>query len=244
MGSSLDGMELVDKHDDFLLFVEKYPRVFERATYIENSMIFEIEAPANYAYLANEDGLFQVGNTIYRVSYNFTIEITDGDETKIPLILSYDESIKDPSVKAKPTSLGAKTQLYYMVDNFPNGDRMVSRHNETLQDNHYVYSINTTGQTRVLGIWWQKKLNYIEVSWAEGYYRTCYYSPDYCPIFDPYLILPWFFSGTNTANLEYIFLTTQYRALFDVSYCLATHKGQLTAGGVIKVRQADALENY
>lgn len=238
------GMELVDNHEDFLAFVEKYPRVFERATYIENSMIFDIEAPVDYAYLANEDGLFQVGKIIYRVSYNYTIEIFDGDETKIPLILVYDGSIKDPSIKSEPTSSGAKTQLYYRIDEFPNGDRMVSRHNVVYVDGHYRYSVRTTGQTRVLGIWWQKKLNYIEVSWDDGYYRTCYYSPEYCPLLYPYFIPGWFFSATNKADLEYIFLTTQYSALFDVSYCLATHKGQLTDGGVIKVRQADALEDY
>lgn len=238
------GMDLVDNHVDFLAYVEKYPRVFERATYLENSMIFDIEAPVDYAYLINGDGLFQVGNTIYRVSHNYTIEIVDGDESKIPLILSYDESIKDPSIKSVPTSSGAKTQLYYRIDEFPNGDRMVSRHNVVFVDYQYRYSVRTTGQTRVLGIWWQKKLNYIQVSWDEGYWRDCYCTIDYCPNPYPYLILPWFFSATNKADLEYIFLSTEFGALFDVSYCLATHKGQLTDGGVIKVRQADALEDY
>jgi len=239
-----EGMELVDNHDALLAFVEKYPRVFERATYIENSMIFDIEAPLNYAYIANKDGLYQVGNTIYRVSYNHTIQIIDGDETKIPLILSYDESIKDPSIGAKPTSFGAKTQLYYSTDYFTDNERMVSRHYENYVDNHYVYSVSTTGQKRVLGVWWQKKLNYIEVSWEEGYWRDCYYTiGGSCPMY-PFLILPWTFPANDKADLDYIFLTTQYDVLFDVSYCLAIHKGQLSPGGVVKVKQADALENY
>lgn len=238
------GMDLVDNHIDFLAFVEEYPRVFERATYIENSMIFDIEAPINYAYIANQDGLYQVGNTIYRVSYNHTIQIMDGDETKIPLILSYDGSIKDPSIGAKPTSFGAKTQLYYAVSEFTNNERMVSRHYEDYVDNHYVYSVRTTGQKRVLGIWWQMKLNYIEVSWDEGYWRDCYYTMGgSCPMY-PYNILSWTFPAYDKADQYYILLTTQYDVLFDVSYCLATHKGQLTPGGVVKVKQADALEDY
>jgi hypothetical protein len=241
-----DGMELVDNHDDFLAFEEKYPRVFEQATYIENSMIFEIEAPPVFAYLANEDGLFQVGKTIYRVSYNHTIEIVDGDETKIPLILSYDESIKDPSIRSKPTSLGKKGQLYYRADLFDEDDktkRMVSRHWESIVAGLYTYRVNTTGQSRVLGIWWQKKLYYIEASWDAGYYRTCYYHPLYCNVPD-YGIVAGFHAYTDKADIDIVFRQDDHPILLDVSYCYATHRGQLTSTGPRIVRQADALEDY
>lgn len=234
-----NGMELVDNHDEFLVFVEKYPQVFERATYIENSMIFELEVPITFAYLANEDGLFQVGNVIYRVSYNHTIEIIDGDETKIPLIISYNESINDPSIRAKPTSLGAKKQLYYRAQEFSNGDRMVSRHFEVYQNIQWVYSVETTGQTRVLGIWWQKKLNYIAVGWEDGYYKVFddFYPPYWIPGYPNN-------SKTNAANIEYVFMQNQYRAILELSYCLATHKGQLKKNGEILIKQDDALEDF
>lgn len=239
-----DGMELVDNHDDFLLYVDKYPRVFERATYEDNSMIFEIEAPPVFAYLTNEDGLFQVGKAIYRVSYNHTIEIVDGDETKIPLILSYDESVKDPSIRSKPTSLGKKGQLYYRTDYFDPEKklRMVSRHWESIVLGLYTYRVNTTGQSKVLGIWWQKKLDYIEASWETGYYRTCYYHPINCNVPD-YAIVAGFHSYTNKADIDIVFRQDDHPILLDVSYCYATHKGQLTTDGVRLVRQDDALED-
>ena len=69
--------------------------------------------------------------------------------------------------------------------------------------------------TKVLGIWWQKKSNYIEVSWAEGVFIELVITYQIIALI--FLILILFslgsFSRTNTANLEYIFLTTQYRAL-------------------------------
>lgn len=238
------GMELVDNHDEFLTFVDKYKNVFEKVIDLDNSILYEIEAPPTFAYLANKDGIFQVGDIIYRLTYNFTIEIIDGDEAKIPIIISYDGSITDPSIRAKTTSLGKKGQLYYRVNYFSDDKRMVSRHWESIIAGLYTYRVETTGQSRVLGIWWQKKLNYIEVSWNTGYYRTCYFgSGDYCWYPDT-PISSGFFSDTDAANIDIVFLFEERPVLFDVSYCFATHRGQLTAGGPILVRQADALEEF
>lgn len=237
------GMELVDNQNEFLVFVDNYKNVFEKITDQENSVIYEIEAPPTFAYLANQDGVFQVGNTIYRLTYNFTIEIIDGDETKIPKIVSYDESIIDPSIKAKTTSIGKKGQLYYRTNYFSDTKRMVSRHWESIVMGLYTYRVETTGQSRVLGVWVQKKLNYIEASWTTGYYRTCYYgSFDGC-WFPDYPINSGGASYEDKANVDIVFLLEDYPVLLDVSYCFATHRGQLESGGPFLVRQDDALED-
>lgn len=237
-----ESTQIVDDHEEYLQFVNNYPNVFQRVIEEENSMVFEIQAPPVFAYIANSDGLYQVGRTIYRVSYHYTYEIINGDKAKVEKILTTGDLIDDPSIRVKPTSLEGKGQYYYRVNYFDDSKRMVSRHYWSIIAGIYVYRVRTTGQSKVLGIWWQKKLNYIEVSWAEGYYRHCYYSFPDC-LYPDMVIAPGFYSYTDAADIDIVFIAPEFPILFDVSYCYATHRGQLNSGGTILIRQDDALED-
>jgi len=232
-----DGMKLLSDMERFKVFANKYPRVFEPVMYEDNSLIYELEAPPIFAYVANKDGIFQVGTKICRVSFYNYYELFDGDETKIPKLFLDPSEINDSAIGIKPTLTQSKGQYYYRNNYFSEHWRMCSRHYESTVAGLYCYRMRTTGQHKVLGIWWQASIYYIQVSWDEGYFYQ-----ENNPGFR-YNIQSQFYYYYNEPDIDIVMQYTESPIIFSTSYCFTTHRGIRVEGAPEKVRQDDGLED-
>ncbi|MDD2198582.1 MAG: hypothetical protein PHE08_02525 [Bacteroidales bacterium] len=152
-------------------FIKSHKNVFYE-TNIAESVIQDLQAPNILAYCANEFGVYQVGNSIFRISHNYLYTIIDGDTEKIPMIVNAKgneislENIKTTEIKKGQL----KDQYSYRTSYFDSNRRIVSRLRYDIIGNSYYYRAITNSQKKTLGIWLGKTLDGVWVSWGEGYY--------------------------------------------------------------------------
>ena len=59
----LEGMKLEENDPNFLAYVDKYPNIFNKEVY-DNSTLYLLPHSKLLCYIANKDGIFQVGDKI------------------------------------------------------------------------------------------------------------------------------------------------------------------------------------
>lgn len=158
-------------------YIEEHPTVFHIEE-IDSTIFHNMQAPDIVGYIANELGLYQVGNNIYRSTHDYTYCITNGDENKIQLLLNLNgEKTGDSIILSYPTfykSNGTKGQYGYRTAYFdPNTKtlRAVARLSSGIvsQTGVNFYEFETSTQ-RKLGAWIGVKFNGVWVKWGNGSY--------------------------------------------------------------------------
>lgn len=229
--------EIYDKGIDMLSdleattcpYIESYPNVFY-ANEIDGSIIQDMQASVTIGYIANEFGIFQVGDKIIRSSYNYNYCITDGDETLIPTLIKLNgskSSIKNiTSSEARKQNTQIKNQYAYRTSYFSNDSyRAVARLHHIVVpqfSNRMEYQAEVDAQKKVAGIWLCKKLDDAWLSWNSGYYYS--YLPN--SIATRIDISSDVFGGSNKQKVRHVFCQhgTDINIYEELSSLTTTHK--------------------
>lgn len=161
----LEGMKLEENDPKFVDYVAEYPSVFNKEIY-DNSTLYVLPHSIILCYIANGDGIFQVGDQIYRIVQNYIYRT--GDESKIELLFLPKDQIptKDVNISLTRPEPGTKSDLGQRTEYFTNDDRfrIVSSLIEHYITDLYLgtgwyYDIRTNPQKRTLGVWLGAQLN-------------------------------------------------------------------------------------
>jgi len=208
---------------DFDNYLKTHPNSFY-AIDVDGSVFYEMPSPAVLAYIANEDGIFQIGNKICRISYDYYYEITDGDESKIPLLFLPKEDISDNSIFINKThDESDRGQFSYRTSYFSSKKRIVARLYKNWVGgtaNAWYYEARTTSQKKGwTGIWVQRNISEVGVSWNTGYMK--YYSWN-----NPITINAQTHKSTNSSDIWRTIIIAHYSVDNSQSSCLAKHWGK------------------
>ena len=165
------GMKLNKETEEFNNFCKAHPTVFN-ALEFENSLIYELQGPAILAYIANENGIYQVGTKIHRNTMSHSYTINDGDESKIPMLLLPVENITEPAIQVTSNS-SKRAEYSFKTANFDATHRIVARLNEhsySSPQEAWWYEARTTAQKKGwTGVWTQENISSLGVGWPSGY---------------------------------------------------------------------------
>ncbi len=213
----------IENDTEFKDYLKNHPNAFYPIN-IDGSVFYEMPSPVVLAYIANENGIFQIGKKICRISFNNYYEITDGDESKIPNLFLPEKDINDNNIFIYKThdenNRGAfSTKTIY----FDNKKRLIARLYKnwvggTAQA--WFYEARTTSQKKgFLGIWYRRKISEIGVSWNTGYMK--YYNwPDLITIYAQTN------KKTNKSNIMRTVIIAHYPVDNEHSSCLIKHWGK------------------
>jgi hypothetical protein len=161
----LEGIKMEENDPKFVDYVAKYPSVFNKEIY-DNSTLYVLPHSIILCYIANEDGIFQVGDQIYRIVHNYIYRT--GDESKIEMLLLPKDQIptKEVDISTTRPGLESKSDLAQRTEYFSNNSkfRIVSSVMEYSITDPYLgtgwwYDIRTNPQKKTLGIWFGAQLN-------------------------------------------------------------------------------------
>jgi len=156
----LEGMKLEESDPKFSEYVAKYPSIFIKETY-DNSTLYLLPHSIILCYVANKDGIYQVGDKIYRIAGDYIYQLNDGDESKIKMLLLSKDQISNEDIKVAPSYLDAKSDWAQRTRYFSNHKfRIVSSLRIRYDPYYYIdyYELLTNPQHRVLGIWGRAQL--------------------------------------------------------------------------------------
>ena len=238
----LEGMKLEENDPKFVDYVAEYPSIFNKEIY-DNSTLYVLPHSIILCYVANEDGIFQVGGQIYRIVPNYIYRT--GDESKIEMLLLPKDQIptKDVDISITRPGLESKSDLAQRTEYFDNDSRfrivssvMAYSITDPYLGTAWWYDIRTNPQKRTLGIWLGAQLNTKSAN-GNGY---------------------WYFPNDGIQHLIYTDYeestgVTQHNILtcggspidLNASYCPAYSRGRLYDGYTqwIYIQWNDALSN-
>lgn len=223
------GMSLDKDSEEFSLFCKNHTSVF-----LENredgSLTYELQVPSILAYIANENGVYQVGKKIIRVSSLGTIAILNGDESKLPMLFEPLGSISDANIEILPTS-STKGEYSYRTSYFEDKHRLVARlRSEAIGYMYYYFARSTAQKKNWLGIWVQEDISSLTVSWPGGGFYTEGGQAG--------RIASANFSVTNNSDLEKVVVFSDSPIVFNQSSCIALHTGvRLNDDGIYVYRE-------
>lgn len=229
-----EGMKLEETDPLFLAYVDKYPNIFNKQVY-DNSTSYMLPHSMILCYVANKDGIYQVGDKIRRISNNYIFQISASNESKIKLLLLPKDQITDKDVKFILSVSDAKNDWAQRTRYFSNSNyRMVSSLNARLDGIIFYYDIITNPQQKkFLGIWGRAQLP-TKAAYGLGWWYT---------IFDPSSEQPIPPENNENVGLSQIsILMSLYPMDYATSYCPAYSRGQYN-GETIYIYWEDALEN-
>lgn len=235
----LDGMKL-DQYDPmFVKYVASYPNVFTKET-IDSSTIYFLPHSKILCYVANKDGVYQIGEQVFRIVQNYVYRT---DESKIDkLFLPKDQipledvkiSLSQPKLETKDNDYASQPLQFTNNNNF----RILSVLREHTDMDpagnvHWTNEIFTYSQHRIVGKWWNAQLNTVTANNYGFFLESCPGSVEGQIDINHSVWTGWssitFFDGINNCDL-----------LFDYSYCPAFSSGRLD-GEYVYVEWADAL---
>ena len=218
----LEGMKLEENDPKYLEYVDKYPTVFYKETY-DNSTLYLLPHSILVCYVANKDGIFQVGDKINRIVWNYVYEITDGDESKISMLFLPKEEISDKEIKITPSrSVDAKNDYGQRTRYFSNDKyRIVSSLLENVYACVWYNDIQTNPQKKTFGVWLRAQLNTKSAN-GDGYKNALN-----CPICPEWPIYTSCTEGTGLTRHNVSW--GDYQLDMDESYCPAYSRGRLSS---------------
>jgi hypothetical protein len=157
----LEGMKLDEADPKFSEYVSKYPSVFYKEP-CDSSTLYLLPHSKILCYVANKDGIFQVGDQIYRIAENYIYQTAD--ESKIEMLFLPKNQISNKDVKIslsrpsieKKNDYGNKTEWFSNDNRF----RIVSSLREYVMGVSWYYDIFTNPQKRNwTGIYFRAQLN-------------------------------------------------------------------------------------
>lgn len=226
------GMNKDKNSEEFSQYCKAHSGTFAKLNF-EESEIYELQAPSILAYIANENGIFQIGKQIIRVTSQYTYTILNGDESKIAMLMQPVESISDLSIEVKPTQI-TKGEYSYRTAYFDSKHRLVARLTSQLIGNFYYYNARSTAQKKnALGIWVQEDISAVYLSWLKGYAWDG--STNYTIATASYAVY-------NNSDLERTVIWITNPVIFGSSSCIATHTGT-RSGTTVVVGNNDIFPN-
>ncbi|MBN2779384.1 MAG: hypothetical protein JXR36_17265 [Bacteroidales bacterium] len=166
------GMDLLDSNpSEGKEYLKNYPNVFYDVEY-DNSIIHEMQASVMFSYVANVEGVFQVGRKINRVSHNYTYTIENGNTDLIGLICSSNNEINSHEEIVCESLVSQKQQYNYKTMYFDSQHRLVIRLHEVYSLGLYEWSAEANTQKYVWKAWVGKRLDGVTVSWPQGYAKV------------------------------------------------------------------------
>ena len=217
------GMSLNKETEEFSNFCKIHPTVFYPLEF-ENSLIYELQAPSILAYIANENGIYQVGKKIYRITTSYSYTINDGDESKIPMLFLPVENITNPEIQVTSNGMTSSVsgEYSYKTAYFDSKHRIVVRLRDFIAGSYYYYESRTTAQNQGwTGVWTQENISRLDQSWGPGSYYTIYSDITYPPTNVPYATQ----TNYNNSDLSCAVVYTIYPVNFGNSSCIAYHSG-------------------
>lgn len=238
----LEGIKLEEDDPKFSDYVSKYPSVFYKEIY-DNSTLYVLPHSIILCYVANKDGIFQVGDQIYRIIQNYIYRT--GDESKIEMLFLPKDQIttEDVNISLTRHEPGTKSDLGQRTEYFDNDGRfriVSSLIEHTITDPYlgtgWWYDIRTNPQKKTLFVWATAQLNTKSAN-GDGY---------------------WYFPNDGVQHQIYpdseeATGVTQHNILvcggspvnLNASYCPAYSRGRLYDGYTqwIYIKWNDALSN-
>lgn len=231
-----EGMNLEETDPLFLSYVDDYPNIFNKVNY-DNSILYMLPHSKILCYVANKDGIYQVGDKINRIAGDYIYQLNDGDESKIKMLLLPKDQISIEDIKIIPTYSDAKGDWAQRTRYFSNDRyRIVSSLNSHTDGAIIYYDIITNPQKRTLGAWLRAQLNTKSANGTGIYYHFNSRPLDIFPAYDENTGL-----STQTICMD----LSQLPVIFETSYCPAYSRGRLITDGIpqwIYVYWYDALE--
>lgn len=165
-----EGMQLEEMDPLFLSYVDKYPNIFIKRFY-DNSTLYMLPHSTILCYVANKDGIYQIGDKINRISGDYIYQITD--ESKIDMLFLHKDQISNKDVKIIHTVSDSKGDWAQRTRVFAHDNRfrMVSSLRINFTDLYYYYEILSNPQKRTLGIWGRSQLS-TRSACGDGYYTA------------------------------------------------------------------------
>src|SRR4030042_2908246 len=71
-----EGMKLEETDPLFLSYVDEYPNIFEKVDY-DNSTLYMLPHSKLLCYVANKDGIYQVGDMINRIAGDYIYQLNE-----------------------------------------------------------------------------------------------------------------------------------------------------------------------
>lgn len=242
----LEGMKFEEDDPKFTEYVANYPSVFLKESF-DNSTLYLLPHSKILCYVANTDGIFQIGDQIYRIAQNY---IYQTDESKIEMLFlpKGQISTKDVHISLSQPRLEAKNDYGNRTENFRNDNRF--RIVSSLRE-YIITDVNTGGQ-----LWYDDIFtNPQHRNWTGTYLRAQlntkaangngYYNVYNCPGCTQQSIYASYDEQTGySQDVIYIGLI-DYQLNMSASYCPGYSRGRLIDGTVeyIYLSWADALES-
>ena len=174
--------------------------------------------------MSNKNGIFQVGKDICRITFDHFIEIRNGDESKIPLLLSSNKDEMNENgifISSTRGTLKYAHQYSYKTSYFSKKKRIVARLYKELINggigSYEEYSARTTSQRKRFGTWWQRRISAVGVGWDQGYCTDAAGIVHNIPAY--------YDQSSNKATIKRIVLQATYTVNNSKSSCLAKHYG-------------------
>lgn len=213
-----EGMELEESDPLFLTYVDKYPNIFNKVFY-DNSTLYMLPHSKLLCYVANKDGIYQIGDKIYRIAEDCIYELNNGDESKMKMLYLPKDQISDKDIKIV-ASFDAKGSTDWGQNTRPFTDhsfRIVSSVRYRWDTYYNYYDIVTNPQHRVLGIWGRAQLATRSAN-GNGYFAGNLGSGDITPHND---------ENTGLSVLTILTLFSGSYVYPDLSYVPAYSRGRL-----------------
>jgi len=238
----LEGMKLDEFDPRFMDYAAKYPSVFNKEAF-DNSTLYVLPHSIILCYVANEDGIFQVGDQIYRIVPNYIYRTEDESKIEI-LLLSKDQiPIKEVDISITRPGLESKSDLARRTEYFDNDSRfrivssvMAYSITDPYLGTGWWYDIRTNPQKRTLGLWFGAQLNTKSAN-GNGYW---YFPNDGVQ----HLIYPDYEESTGVTQHN-ILVCGGSPIDLNTSFCPAFSRGRLIDGYTqyIYIQWNDALSN-
>jgi hypothetical protein len=214
----LEIMKLEENDPRFAEYLATYPSVFYKETY-DNSTLYLLPHSILLCYVANKDGIYQVGDQIHRIAGHYIYQIDGGDESKIEMLLLAKDQISDMGIKIIPSiSKDAKNDYGNKTMYFTNTSyRIVSSLSEYTNGISWWDDIVTNPQKKTLGVWLRAQLN-TKSAHGDGYKAFCSGCTQY-PIYASSV------ENTGLSQQNIAFGGTQIS--MGASYCPAYSRGKL-----------------
>lgn len=202
-----EGMNLADSAA-CASFISSHPFCFKMVT-VDNEAFMEFPLGIISAYIANDQGIYQIGNCIIRETENWKSAIINGDENKLPKLFLDPNQIDDPVIKTINYNTDLSTvgngQYSYKTSYWDSKKRIVARlyHSHEPNQGFPQYEARVTSQKKVLGVWWQENITSLCQKNYAGYYYTeggTFLNVVTASNPDPVL---------NTSNIQWVIVYTQ-----------------------------------
>jgi len=175
------GIKLVDDEDAFQQYVVQHPTAFHKVNF-DMSIIYELPTASVLAYLVNENGIYQIKDMIFRVTFDHNLELSVDKISKLDQLLLPISEINDSDIKVTKTNIdnalksGGQYNQFgeysYKTAYIQSGLRIVARLKTFSYTGGTIIEARTTSQKKgFLGIWSQKEINMLSLSWDQGYVK-------------------------------------------------------------------------